>query len=69
MPLSDAAMQGWRDRLKTILGSDAEIEFAVDAQLIAGVELHLPEAILRFSLQNALSSLRAEIEGHGNACR
>ena len=68
-PLPEASKQAWREGLRKILGDEAAIDFAMDLQLIAGVELHFPQAILRFSLQGTLSSLRSELEGHDNSCR
>jgi F-type H+-transporting ATPase subunit b len=57
----------WRTRLRQSLGDDITIEYGVDASLIAGVELHFPNAILRFSWQAALDAMRAEIKANGNA--
>jgi F-type H+-transporting ATPase subunit b len=57
----------WRDHLHKLFGETAAIEFDADPALIAGVELHLPEAILRFSLQSALSTLQAGIGTHDDA--
>jgi F-type H+-transporting ATPase subunit b len=57
----------WSSRLRRGLGDDIALEYAVDAGLIAGAELHFPNAILRFSWQTALDAMRAEIEANGNA--
>lgn len=57
----------WNARLRRSLGGNITIEYGSDAQLIAGVELHFPNAILRFSWQTALDAMRAEIEANGNA--
>ena len=57
----------WSSRLMRTLGNDITLEYAVDARLIAGAELHFPTAILRFSWQTALDEMRAEIEADGNA--
>jgi F-type H+-transporting ATPase subunit b len=56
----------WRLQLRQTLGDRIAISFDVDQGLVAGVELHFPNAILRFSLRSALASIRAEIEAHGN---
>lgn len=57
----------WSSRLTRGFGTDIAIEYGVDAGLIAGAELHFPNAILRFSWQTALDAMRAEIEANGNA--
>lgn len=69
VPLPPDAAEAWRKRLRQILGGKAAVTFAVDPQLIAGVELHFPEAILRFSLQDAISRLHSEVEAHGKAAQ
>jgi F-type H+-transporting ATPase subunit b len=66
-PLPESVMAEWRDRLGRALGDGNTIVFDVDAALVAGVELHFPNAILRFSWRSALAAIRAEIEGHDNA--
>ena len=65
--LSAATMESWRSRLSGPLGDGIEVKFDVDPGLIAGAELHFPSAVLRFSWQNALTVLRSEVEGHGDA--
>jgi F-type H+-transporting ATPase subunit b len=57
----------WRSRLRQILGDDIPVDYGVDPGLVAGAELHFPNAILRFSWQSALDAMRAEIESDGNA--
>jgi F-type H+-transporting ATPase subunit b len=61
------AAEAWRSQLHWILGDRIAIAFEMDPQLLAGAELHFPNAVLRFSWQSALASLRAEIEAHGDA--
>jgi len=65
--LPPAAMESWRSRLSRPLGDGIAVKFDVDPGLVAGADLHFPSAILRFSWQNALTSLRSEVEGHDNA--
>jgi F-type H+-transporting ATPase subunit b len=65
--LPEPVMTEWRARLHRALGDRTIIEFDVDPALIAGTELHFPNAILRFSWRSTLASMRAEIEGHDNA--
>lgn len=67
MPLPEAVTSEWRDRLHRALGQNVSIAFDVDDALVAGAELHFPQAILRFSWRSALAAMRAEIESHGNA--
>ena len=63
---AEAAVQ-WRQRLQHELGDSVAIAFDVDSSLIAGAELHLPNAVLRFSWQSALAAIRAEIDTHDDA--
>jgi F-type H+-transporting ATPase subunit b len=65
--LSAASKATWRERLATALGGGT-VDFSVDSTLGAGAEIHLPNAILRFSLSSELAALRAELEHHADAC-
>ena len=69
--LAPATAEEWRVRLRRTLddgrGDRLVIVFAVEPALVAGAELHFPDAVLRFSWQSALAGLRAEIEGDGHA--
>ncbi len=56
----------WRRQLKQTLGDRVAVAFEADPRLIAGAELHFPNAVLRFSWQSALATMRAEIEAHGD---
>jgi F-type H+-transporting ATPase subunit b len=56
----------WRDRLERVLGDHLALDFAVNPALVAGVELHFPNAVLRFSWESALAAMRAEIEADGH---
>ena len=58
--------EDWRARLQRILGERPTIAFGVDRHLVAGAELHFPNAVLRFSWQSALEAMRAEMAGNGN---
>jgi len=57
----------WRARLSEILCGWVSLNFAVDPALIAGVELHFPNGVLRFSWQSTLAAIRAEIENDADA--
>ena len=52
----------WRSRLHNTLRHRTAIEFAVDPTLVAGAELHFPNAVLSFSWRSALAAIRAEID-------
>ena len=65
--LSSETAEAWRARLHGILGDGATVSFGTDRHLVAGVELHFPNAVLRFSWQSALEAMRAEITGNGDA--
>jgi F-type H+-transporting ATPase subunit b len=66
-PLPAELAEGWRGRLRRKLGDRAAVKFDVDPRLIAGAELHFPDAVLRFSWQGALKGIRAEMAGRGDA--
>jgi F-type H+-transporting ATPase subunit b len=59
--------EAWRARLNRTLGDRAPINFDTDRHLVAGAELHFPNAVLRFSWQSALAAMRAEIAGDGDS--
>lgn len=65
--LSEPLQQEWSERLERALGDGITIAFEADPALVAGADLHFPDAILRFSWQSALASLRAEIEADADA--
>jgi F-type H+-transporting ATPase subunit b len=57
----------WRTRLHRLLGDRVAISFDVDPGLVAGADLHFPGTIYRFSWKSALTDLRSEADGHGDA--
>jgi F-type H+-transporting ATPase subunit b len=57
----------WRVRLRRILGERITVAFHTDPHLVAGAELHFPNAALRFSWQSALEAMRAEMAVDGDA--
>ena len=59
--------EAWRARLHRTLGDQVAIGFGMDRHLVAGAELHFPNAVLRFSWQSALAAMRAEIAGDDDA--
>lgn len=66
--LPAAVTSKWRERLNRLFKAEPVIEFEVNPALIAGVELHFPHAVLRFSWRSLMESMQNEIEDHGNAC-
>lgn len=66
-PLTADATAEWRRRLGTKIGNGAAIAFESDPNLIAGAELHLPNAVLRLSWQSSLATLRSEIATDADA--
>ncbi len=59
--------ENWRARLRRSFGDRIAVEFSVDPELVAGAELHFPNAILRFSWQSALDIMRERIEADADA--
>lgn len=53
-PLAAAEENAWREALKSRFADGAEIAFAVDPELVAGAELRLPNAQLRFAWADEL---------------
>lgn len=64
--LDPDAEADWRQRLAKLVGDGGGIAFAVDKALIAGAELHFPDAVLRFSWRDALAAMREELGGHAD---
>ncbi len=63
-PLGAEAESKWRATLSERLGGRSQIAFATDKDLIAGVELKFPHAVLRFSWRDALDDARRELNHH-----
>ena len=63
---ADAA-EAWRARLERSLGTSIAVDFDTDPKLVAGAELHFPNAVLRFSWQDTLAAMRAQIASDGDA--
>jgi F-type H+-transporting ATPase subunit b len=61
-PLEPSAREAFQKQLQTLLGADTMVEFAEDAALIAGAELHFPNTILRHSWQSSLEDIAAELK-------
>lgn len=62
--LPDSVRTKWRARLNRAFDAAPPIDFGVDPTLIAGVELHFPHAVLRFSWRSVLKTMQTEIEDH-----
>lgn len=65
--LPEAVVTEWRTRLHRALGDRTTILFEVDPALIAGTELHFPNAILGFSWRSTLEAMRKTIGSHEDA--
>jgi F-type H+-transporting ATPase subunit b len=61
-PLPPESAATWRTRLRQILGERVVVDFSSNPALIAGVELHFPGAILRFTWQSTLAALRGGLD-------
>ena len=62
-PLSKDEMEHVRDALKAALGSEPPFRFRTDPALIAGIELHSPNTIVRNSWRADLDRIRKELDG------
>ncbi|HEY0837287.1 MAG TPA: F0F1 ATP synthase subunit alpha, partial [Azospirillum sp.] len=60
-PLMVPEGERWQERLAAALGRPVAVEFAEDAGLIAGVELHFPHTVLRHSWKQALAEAMEEL--------
>jgi F-type H+-transporting ATPase subunit b len=60
-PLDSATESKWRGTLIQRLGLTPPMTFAVDKDLIAGMELKFPLAVLRFSWRQALAEAQQEL--------
>jgi len=66
-PLPADSASSWRGRLERVMGVALAVEFATDPGLIAGVELHFPSGILRYSWHSTLAAIRSELDANGAA--
>jgi F-type H+-transporting ATPase subunit b len=57
----------WREQLSKRIGAPAGITFNTDPTLIAGAEITLPNAILRFNWRDALATAAKEINRNEHA--
>ena len=64
-PLSEGDRERCRTELRALLGQALTIDFGVDPALIAGVEMHLPNAIVRLSWRDTLERVRSELPSTG----
>jgi F-type H+-transporting ATPase subunit b len=68
-PLDDNGRHRCREELAALLGRATEVGFAEDPRLIAGVEIHFPNTILRHSWREALSGALEEMTRDADAHR
>ena len=65
--LPSETVETWTTRMRLALADrDLPITFETDPDLIAGVELHFPGSVLRFSWRSALATLRLEAASSPN---
>lgn len=66
-PLPSDAQALWQSHLKQALGDDISMAFEIDAELIAGAELHFPAAVFKLSWRDALARIETGLDTHGDA--
>lgn len=66
-PISSAAGEQWRSRLRETLGSNIAVTFETDTALIAGAQLRFPHSTLSFSVESAVRALQEEAARHGES--
>jgi F-type H+-transporting ATPase subunit b len=68
--LSAPQTQNCRARIGSVLGREVPIDFTLDPELIAGVELRFPHSVLTCSWKESLTqALDALLKSDGNAAR
>ena len=60
--MADGERTAWRDALVERFGPETRIDFIENPDLLAGVDLHFPHAVLRFSAADRLEHAAAELE-------
>jgi F-type H+-transporting ATPase subunit b len=60
--LSEDRRAACKATLLTVLGVEAEVDFAEDLALLAGAEIHLPSAIVRQNWRDQLGRIRKELD-------
>jgi F-type H+-transporting ATPase subunit b len=69
-PLSDAQVESCTRRIAAAFGHEVPIEFIQDADLIAGVELRLPHAVVNCSWKQSLAqALKTLLDSDGDTAR
>jgi len=59
--LSEQEQGRWRERLALHFGERSDFTFAVDAELVGGVDVHFSNAVLRGSWSRAIETMRMEL--------
>jgi F-type H+-transporting ATPase subunit b len=67
--LNDAEMKSCRNAFAKALGRPLDFSVDVDPDLIAGLELETPHAVVRSSFRADLSRIVEELTGHGRVSR
>jgi len=66
-PLDAAAGAEATRRLRELVGADVEVQFAADAALIAGAELHFPHTVVRHNWRDSLREIEEDLRRDGRA--
>ncbi len=64
-PLGESAEQSCRTRLATVFGDEADLRFAVEPELLAGIELRAPSMVIGDNWRDSLNAAAAEVSGDG----
>jgi F-type H+-transporting ATPase subunit b len=64
-PLDPAGREDFTCRLRELLGTDTNIQFADDPTLLAGTELHFPHTVLHHSWRDSLREIEEGLKRNG----
>jgi ATP synthase F0 subunit b len=64
-PLDPAGREDFTGRLRELLGTDTNIQFADDPTLLAGAELHFPRTVLHHSWRDSLREIEEDLKRDG----
>ena len=61
-PLDRAGRGDFIGRLRTLLGTDVNVEFATDPTLLAGAEVHFPHMVLHHNWRDSLGEIEEDLK-------
>ncbi len=64
VPLTEDERERWRTQLGAFFGQNEETDFETAPDLIGGVELHFPHAVIRFTLADQLAKAKGILLGN-----